>query len=359
MLWAKTRSHARYNLASSGVAHYSLSGLPVRLEELELSGPSAYGYAPLQKALAAKCGVPEECVVAATGTALANHLAMAATVAPGDEVLIEQPAYEPLVALAHYFGAEVKRFERSFDEGFRVDPREVERKLTSRTRLIVLTNLYNPTSALITRDVLGRVGEAARAIGARVLVDEVYLDAMFEEAPPTAFSLGEEFIVTSSLTKAYGLSGLRCGWVLAAPALAERMWRLNDLFGVIPAHVAELLSVVALEHLDEVAARARRLIETNRRLLDAFLDARSDLECVRPNFGTVVFPRLKGGGDTEALCRLLRERYETSVVPGSFFEMPAHFRIGLGGNSETMAEGLRRVGLALDDMAAESGISAS
>ncbi|HEY6190285.1 MAG TPA: aminotransferase class I/II-fold pyridoxal phosphate-dependent enzyme [Pyrinomonadaceae bacterium] len=348
MHWAKTRAAARFNLASSGLKPYPLAELAVKLEDLELSGPSFYGYEPLQKALAAKCGAPVESVVAATGTSMANHLVMAALIKPGDEVLIEHPTYELLIALAKYLGAEVVRFTRPREQGFRLDADEVARRISPRTRLIVLTNLHNPTSALTSLETLERLGEVARRAHARVLVDEVYLDALFENSPRSAFHLGEAFITTNSLTKVYGLSGLRCGWILADPLLAERLWRLNDLFGVIPSHAAERLSCAALENLDHIAARARRLLETNRGLLNDFYRSREELDWTEQEFGTISFPRLKRG-NADDLCALLAEKYETSVVPGKFFEMPQHFRIGIGCDTRTLEEGLERLGQALKD----------
>jgi hypothetical protein len=349
MQWAKTRSQARYNLASSGLVNYPLSALPLSVEDLELSGRSLYGYEPLQKALAAKCGVPPECVVAATGTSMANHLAMASLLERGDEVLIEHPTYELLLAVAHYLGADVKRFTRSFEHGFRIDPQEVARHVTARTRLIVLTNLHNPTGVLTDQATLEELREIARATGALILVDEVYLDAVFERTPRSAFHLGEEFITTCSLTKVYGLSGLRCGWILARPELAREMWHLTDLFGVIPAHAAERLSCTALDNLPGIAAHARRLLHANRELLNSFFSSRSELDWMEHQFGTVSFPRLRRG-DVDELCQLLREKYETSVVPGRFFEMPQHFRIGVGGETITLAAGLERLGKALDEI---------
>ena len=349
MQWAKTRSQARFNLASSGLRNYSLASLPVKLEDLELSGASLYGYEPLQAALAARCEVAPECVVAATGTSMANHLVMAAVLKPGDEVLIEHPVYELLVTVAQYLGAEVKRFARRAEEGFALDPEQVEHMVSARTRLIVLTNLHNPTSALVNQEALKQLGEIARGVGAQILVDEVYLDAMFEDAPPSAFHLGEQFITTNSLTKVYGLSGLRCGWILARPELAERLWRLNDLFGVVAAHPAERLSCVALEHLETIAAHARRLLQTNGRLLNSFFASQDKLDWTAHRFGTTSFPRLKQGSADE-LCRLLATKYETSVVPGGFFEMPQHFRIGIGGDTGALTEGLERLGGALAEV---------
>ncbi len=347
--WAKTSSQARFNLATSGVIHYPMAELGATIDDVELSGPSWYGYEPLQKALAAKCGVSPDNVVAATGTSMANYMVMAAILEPGDEALVERPAYDPLVSVAAFLGASVNRFDRRFENGFRIDPGEVERALTNRTRLIVITNMHNPSSALADHETLRRVGEIARSARARVLVDEVYLEALFDQAPRSAFHLGPEFVTTSSLTKAYGLSGLRCGWILAEPELAKKIWRLNDLFGNIPAHPAERLSVIALKNLDTIGARARALIEKNQPVLDQFLDSRNDLTTVRPGFGTVVAPRVKRGR-VDQLCSLLRQKYETSVVPGRFFEMADHIRIGIACDPEMLAGGLDRLGGALDEL---------
>jgi aspartate/methionine/tyrosine aminotransferase len=348
MHWAKTQSAARFNLATSGVISFPLSGLPVTLEDLEISIGGSYGYEPLQHALAAKCGVPAECIVAATGTSMANHLAMAALVEPGDEVLMETPTYELLVSAALYLGARVEYFDRPSEAGFAIDPRGIARKVTSRTKLIVITNLHNPTSTYTDDETLRSVGEIARDAGAHVLVDEVYLDSAFDLAPRTAFHLGDEFVVTSSLTKVYGLSGLRCGWIVAKPDLTSKIWRLNDLFGVIPAHAAERLSVIALGALDQVKSRSKTLLDANRREAWRALSECRGLDITFPPFGTVLFPRLRSGRVDE-LCDLLRTKYETSVVPGSFFYAPEHFRVGLGGDTAMTKEGLARLAAAVNE----------
>jgi aspartate/methionine/tyrosine aminotransferase len=294
MEWAKTRSAARFNLASSGVAAFPLAELGARIEDLEVCGDSAYGYAPLQERLARKAGVPADHVVHATGTSMANLLVLAAAAAAGDEVLIEEPTYGLLVDASRFLRHEIRRFPRRAEAGFRLDPRDVERALTPRTRLVVLTNLHNPSSAFTPPEHLRVIGDAARSVGARVLIDEVYLESYAVLGRPwgSAARLGPEFVVTSSLTKAYGLSGLRCGWVVAEPDLARRIWRLNDLFGVIPAHPAELLSVLALDRLDRVAERARRILRTNTKGVNAFLAARPDLECEFVDGGIIAFSRL-------------------------------------------------------------------
>ena len=338
--WAKLAPPARFPLNWSGVGSVPLAALPVRIEDLEITGPPGYAWPQLSEALARRYGVATECIVHAAGTSMANHLAMASLLEPGDEVAIERPAYEPLVSLASYLGASIRRFDRTPDFG--IDPQAAARALTPRTKLIVVTNLHNPSSVLCDVAPLGELGP-------RVLVDEVYLDAVWDARPRSAIHLGPQFIVTSSLTKVYGLSGLRCGWIVATPELAHDMRRLTELCDNNMPHVAERLSLIALQHLAALAERSRSLLTRNRALLDAFLDSRTDLEAVRTPWGTTSFPRFLGG-DTRALCELLRDRFETSVVPGHFFDRPDHFRIGLGCETEILRGGLERLGAGLDSL---------
>ncbi|MGA3203112.1 MAG: pyridoxal phosphate-dependent aminotransferase [Bryobacteraceae bacterium] len=344
MPWAKRRSHAKYNLATSGVAHWKLRDLPIKIEDLEISGPSYYGFEPLQNALSKHLGVSPDRIVAATGTSMANYLAMASVLKPGDEVLIEHPTYELIVDVALEIGAQIRRFKRS-KSTFSVDLCSIKEALTPQTKLICVSNLHNPTSALTGEETMKELG----SLGVRIMVDEVYLDAAFDQKPCSAALLGDQFIVTSSLTKVYGLSGLRCGWILADPELCERMWLLNDVFGNIPAHMAELASVIALGELPRILEKVKARLDANRAALWKFLNSREELEVFKPPFGTVVFPRLKRGS-VDQMCDLLRTKYETTVVPGKFFDMPDHFRIGIGGDLDPLEEGLRRLGLTLDEL---------
>jgi aspartate/methionine/tyrosine aminotransferase len=350
MHWAKTRPKAKFDLALSGILNLPFAELDVKLSDLELHGDNAYGYRPLVDALASHRHVaPENVVTVSGGTSMANHLAMAALLSHGDEVLIEQPTYDPLLAIAEYLGANTKRFPRRFEDGFKIDIVELEKQITPRTRLVVLTNLHNPSSALVEETTLRQIGQRARDVGARVLVDEVYLEAMFENPPESAVLLGPEFVATSSLTKGYGLSGLRCGWILAEPELAKRIRRLDDIFAASAPNVMERLSVAAVAQLPKIAARANALLETNRRTLDDFFTTRDDVDFVPTKFGTTSFPRLRNG-NADQLCSLLIEKYETAVVPGRFFESPNHIRIGMCCEPELFTAGVERLGKALDEL---------
>lgn len=349
MHWFKVQTPAAFNLSSSEVPHFRLDRLSLTLDDLDLDGASHPRYGPLRQAIAQQYRVEADRVVTANGTSMANFLAMATLIAPGDEVIFELPSYGPMLSSASFLGANIKRVERVAADGFRIDLDQLDRMSGPATRLIAITNLHNPSGTLLEDGDLRSIAEIARRCGARVLVDEVYLDSA---VPPRATSalLGPQFVVTNSLTKVYGLSGLRCGWILAEPELAERMWRLNDLFGVNQPHQSEMLSCFAFRHLAEIADGNADRLRTNRSIFNEFVASRSDLEAVVSEQGITAFPRWRGG-DADPLHELLRARYDTAIVPGRWFEMPDHFRIGLGGDTEMLVEGLARIGSALDELA--------
>src|SRR5438132_2679220 len=142
MQWAKKRPKVKYDLALSGILDLPFAELDAKIEDVDLNGDNSYGYRPLIDALASHCDVaPESVVTICGGTSMANHLAMAAALEHGDEVLIEEPTYEPILAVAEYFGARIKRFPRSFEKGYQIDVEELSKAITPRTRVIVLTNL--------------------------------------------------------------------------------------------------------------------------------------------------------------------------------------------------------------------------
>jgi hypothetical protein len=343
----KHQPSARFDLSSSGVQRIGLGELGVKIDELELSGSSAYGDEELLGLIAARAGVPSECVVLSMGTTLANHVAMAALFDAGDEVLIEQPTYDPLIYTARLLGAEIRRLPRREENGFGVDLDELRRAMTPRTRAIVLCNLHNPTSARIGEEELRAIGEIAAGVGARVLVDEVYRETVWGEEKRHAFSLGGNFVVTSSLTKAFGLGGLRCGWILAEPELAGRMRRMQELYHGDHVYMAERLSIIALRSLASLESRARRRLDANRDCAAEMLAAHSKVRAKVYEFGTTVALRLPRSSADE-FCKLL-SRYEVAAASGAYFEMPQYIRIGLGGEPELFREGLARILQALDE----------
>lgn len=355
MAWMKDPPPAAFDLRGSNLLHCEVGDLPGAREALALDGPHEDGYEPLKEAIGDRYGLPSNSVAVATGTSGANFLVCGALVRPGDHVVVERPTYDPLLAIPRFLGAEVTRFERRYEDGFAVDPDRVARALTSRTRLVIITNLHNPTGALTTPDVLEAVRVAASRVGAKVLVDEVYLDSVpgLDQAPAAVLSPG--LLSTASLTKAYGLSGLRAGWVLAEPEIVELIKRVRDIVDAVGPFPTEVLAHLAFKRLSILRDRARGILEPNLARISALVESRSELEWIPPAGGSVGFPRVRGMHDTREFVERLRSRYDTGVVPGYFFEAPQHFRVALGGRTEVLEEGLARLGRALDEMKGHQG----
>jgi aspartate/methionine/tyrosine aminotransferase len=347
MEWSKSRPAARLDLAASNLKACTVDELPGAREALELSGRNDEGYGPLLDAIAGRYGVAPNQVAAGTGCSGANFLALASAVSPGDEVLVERPAYDPLIGAARLLGAAIVRFDRPASNGFVIDPDRVQAAVTSRTRAIILTTPHNPTGVLTSDETLTALGRIAARAGAILLVDEVYRDVAAATcgAPPAA-RLGEAVVTTNSLTKSYGFAGLRCGWTIASAALTRRIRRARDVVDGTGAFPPDRLARVAFEHLEALHARGRAITGANLARVRAFLDGRRDLACTIGD-GPLVFPRLSGSASADAFAARLFERYDTAVVPGRFFEMPAHFRIALGGDPQMFDEGLSAVERAL------------
>ena len=353
MAWAKLHVRQRVSLSGSNLLHCELADLPGAREALELHGDNDSGYRPLVEAIASTYGVTPDMVAVAQGTSGANFLVFAALVKAGDDVLVERPGYDPLMGPPALLGANVVRFDRRFEDGYRLDPDAVRAAITPRTRLIVVTNAHNPTGVVAADVDLDEIGRIAEKHGARVLVDEVYLDtAAFAPARPAA-TRSPVFISTNSLTKSYGLAGLRCGWVIAAPDVAEGVRRARDIVDGSGPFPTERLSVLAFSMLDRLAARAQRILTANGRAMREFLASRTDLEVVLPHAGTIVFPRIRGVQDAGPFVERLARDFDTDVVPGHFFQAPAHFRVAFGGRAEVLAEGLAQLRKALDTMSPE------
>lgn len=344
MEWAKGRPRPAIDLAGSNLLAVPLDELPGAREAVDLAGESPEGYVPLVERIAARYGVAPENVATGVGCSGANFLALAALVETGDDVLVESPGYDPLPAAAAMLGANVRTFERRFEERWRLDPDRIAASITPRTRVVVVTNPHNPSGVLAGEDDLFALAEVAGKSSATVLVDEVYLD--LPGGRPAA-TLSPAFVSTNSLTKAYGLASLRCGWALASPELTERIRRARDVVDVWSPIPADRLSVLAFQAIDRLAERARGLFLANSPLVASFLLGRPELECV-PSRATIALPRFRDGRDASPFVEKLFREHGVAVVPGTFFDSPSHFRIAFGGATNGLKRGLEAISSSLE-----------
>lgn len=347
MAWAKSRTPGKYDLAASNMLACTIDDLAGARAALSLDGTNENGYPPLLEAIASRYGVATSRVMTGSGCSGANFLVMAALLSHGDDVVIERPYYDPLAGAARLAGATVNFLDRTFEDGYALDVEALAKAMTSRTRLVILTNPHNPSGVLLSDDTIVAAAEAAAKRGAFLLVDEVYLDIvnLLGEGPrqAPAARLAPNVISTSSLTKSYGLNALRCGWAIASDDVAERIRRARDVVDGIAAVPAERLSVLAFAQMDTLADRARAIVSRN---LDAFrvwaIGVRQ-LELAAPPRATIVFPRVKRVRDTRAFAEELHREHGVDVVPGHFFGEPRNIRIGLAGRPDVVQEGLSRL----------------
>jgi len=349
MTWAKHHPRARYDLCGSNLLHCTLEDLPGGREAVELMAHNDDGYAPLVEAIARRYGVSTERVTTASGAAGATFMALGALIRPGDTILAEWPGYDPQRGAARFLDAHIDTFDRSWSIGFALDPDRIAAALTPATRVVMLTNLHNPSGVYTDGETFLAIGELAESAGAKVLVDEVYLEgAAGVDATPAALR-SDVFITVSSLTKSFGLAGLRLGWALGDPQTIEGIRRVRDVVDGTGAVPSERLGVVAFQHIDRLLARAHAILEPHWHMLSDFVESRPELEWVAPALGScVAFPRLAGLADAGPFVDMARDEFGVGVVPGRYFGAPAHFRVAIGGERKTVEGGLEALGRALD-----------
>ena len=313
-----------------------------------------------EERVAARYRVPPENVIALHGTSHGNLVTAMTLIEPGCNVIVETPAYEPVLSVFQYFNVEIRRLERRFEDGFVPRLDELESIADGGSRILVLTNLHNPSGAYIDEMLLVELAAVMKRCGGYVLVDEVYLDFMFEDAPPPAAMLGANIITTSSLTKVYGLGTLRLGWAIARPSLIAKIRPAFDRTIGNPSFPSLLIGLEVFEDFERFVSLSKSRAEKNRAHFIEWLEGDQYLETVVPRAGIISFPKLKEEMlerfDTLDLFTHLRDKYNTTIVPGKFFDgMSAHFRLGIGAPLAELAPSLENLGKALVDLSSRRG----
>jgi aspartate/methionine/tyrosine aminotransferase len=332
------------DLASSGIPHASWSELGAPEPDSDDVG----AYARFRDLIATYNDVPATEVLPALGTSQAVFLAYAAMLSPGDEVLVEHPGYEPLTRAAEGLGAVVRTYERRAADGFRVSPEAVAGAVTARTRVVVVTNLHNPTGVRTSDATLRELASIAEARGAYLLVDEVY--APFDDLADdrvlraTARKLAPNVVAVSSLTKCYGVGMHRVGWVLGPPEIVERAsTAMIATCGHLPlSHAAR--GAVILENLGTLSKRAKGILAGKRAIAGEWASRLPDATWSAPEsglFGLVTFP---GRGELLPQIESWATDHGVLVGAGTFFGVPNGFRLSWASLArDRFEEGLARL----------------
>jgi aspartate/methionine/tyrosine aminotransferase len=225
------------------------------------------------------------------------------------------------------------------------------RKLVkSNTKLISLTHPNNPTGSVITESEIKEAIEIAEDAGAYLMVDETYRDLIFGSPPPLAASMSPIAISLTSMSKTWGLPGIRIGWAVADNSIVEAIRAVREQITICNSSVGEAIAKEVLQKKDEILVKITKAVRANFKIVQEWMDSQDWLEWIEPKSGVIGAPRLRRGGSTDELCKLLVTKYRTFTVPGSRLEMDGYFRLGFGGEQEELVKGLEQLGKALKEI---------
>lgn len=350
-----------YDMSESGIRAVTLremARLGFDVEEM-LDTPLGYsqsnGTIALRERLAALYpGATADHIEVTNGTSEANYLLALSQLRQGDRFALEVPNYMQLWGVPRSVGAEVNVFHlRPRDcEQWELDWEEFERAVQPGTKLVYITNPNNPTGSVLSSADMGRIVERCEAVGAYLIADEVYQGAEIDgPLTPSFWGMSDRVIVTSGLSKAYGIPGVRIGWIVAQPDVVAQCWMQHDYLSIGPNKLSDALARVAVEPRvrEHLYGRTRAILNENEPVVEEWVASFGDfLTHIRPAAAAMAFVRYASDQPSEAVAEWVRSNQSTLIVPGSHLGLEGYLRIWTGGKPEFLREGLRRVGVGLD-----------
>jgi len=355
-LW---ENRVRHNLSESGVAPFTLEEL-CNLTGLDPSDTSlGYGHtdgSPLlrERIAALYPGATADDVLVTSGSAEANFIACWRLVEPGDRVVIVTPTYGQTPGLAEGLGADVVELPLEEERGWQPAPGAAAEMIRDGTRLVVITNPNNPTGAVLSPASMNEIVEAAERVGATILADEVYAGAeLAGPVTPTAWGQASRVLVGASLSKAYGLPGLRIGWLVADSSWRNELWARKDYTTIAPSVLCDRLAAAAMESeiRKQILARARGILNAHLAILNEWTDGYDGILRFRPpDAGAIALVNYDLDIDSATLAERLRVEQSTLIVPGIQFGREGFFRIGFGYSEGHLRGGLAGLSSLLDQL---------
>jgi len=345
------------DIGSSGVESFSMAELrkllritPDELDRIVFNDSHTIGNPELRAALARRFGGGDPGRVMATqGSSEAIFLTMNAMLRTGDEVVVMDPSYQQLFAMAESLGCRLKHWPLRDERAFAPDIEELEGLISSHTRMIVVNFPHNPTGVTISREDQARLIEMAARVGAYLIWDGAFAELTYDEPPlPDPSLYYERAISFGTLSKAYGLPGLRVGWCFASPDILSRFAHLRDYTILHLSPLVEFIAQRAIENAEMLLDIRLQQARANRRILADWVEEQDEaVSWVSPRGGVCAFLRLNEVTDVEALCRHLADVYNTLLVPGICFNRPRHVRLGFGCSTPRLEAGLSNLSILL------------
>jgi aspartate/methionine/tyrosine aminotransferase len=348
----------QFNLADSsvkcvGTREWLDAGEQEDLLNTGLFYPQVNGTQLLRTRIAALYpGASADSVLVTVGAAQANAMVCSALLSQGDELVVVSPGYRQVWGLALNAGCVVKEAPRDPDQHWRLDLDQLESLISPRTRLVSIVNPNNPTGSILSEVEVDRIVAACARVGAWLHADEVYASTEVADGVRARSFWGryDRLICVNSLSKAYGLSGLRVGWLVSAPAMIEALWRRHEYAVIAAAAPSMTLAAIALqpEKSAWLIERQRRMSRAGRALLRSWIEASSGLVSVAPSAATCLgFVRYDLPINSYDVAERIREQASVLVAPGSYLGAEGHLRITVGYDEVKVSAALDRIGSTL------------
>ena len=347
-----------YDMSESGVRPLTLRELVEMGFDLDgfMDQPLGYsqsnGTVALRERLAAIYpGAGVDSIQVTNGTSEANYVIALSRLRPGDEVAMEVPNYMQMPGVARSLGATVRTFRLIQDAGWEPDWDEFERAVTPRTRLLYLSNPNNPTGSILSSAAMERIVRRCETTGTYLVADEVYLGAEIDcERTASFWGMSDRAIVTSGLSKAYGIPGVRVGWLVGPRDVVADTWTQHDYLTIGPNKLSDRLAQIAVEpqNRERCYARTRAILRHNLPIAREWIASfAGGLSWREPRAGAIALVRYAADVPSVEIAERVRTRQSTLIVPGSHVGLEGYLRIWLGGTEDFLREGLRRIGLEL------------
>jgi len=343
-----------FDLSESGVYPVCLRELSEMGFDLEwaLDTPLSYsqsnGTPELREALTKiYAGATIDQIEVTNGTSEANYLVALSQLREGDEFALEIPNYMQLWGVPRSLAARVNRFQLRPESNWEPDWEQFEEAVNPRTRLVYVSNPNNPTGSVLSRESMERIVGRCDEVDAYLMADEVYLGAeIHHPRTPSFWGMSDRVLVTSGLSKAYGIPGVRIGWIVGPESIVQECWTQHDSVTISPNKLSDAVARIAVEpqNRERLYARGRDLLRGNLQIMESWVENLGEgFEFTPPAAGAMCFIKYPGSISSVDLCERIRENQNTLIVPGAHLGMEGYVRVWMGGRPDYLTGGLERL----------------
>ncbi len=348
-------SNIRYNLSESSVTDIKMGELNLQLNDLKLEYIGHRGKPELRRLIVKDCcNLNKENVLLTNGAAGALFIINSSLLTVNDHLIVVRPNYATNIEVPRTIGCSISFIDLQFEEAWKLDPQKIEAAIQPNTKLISITSPHNPTGMLISEEEINEIIRIAELHNIYLLIDETYRDTCFKTPYPITATKSKKVICVSSLSKAYGLPGLRMGWLITQDeTIMERFLAAKEMICISNSALDEEVAYQFYLEKEKFAITINQKAMMNFHLLKEWLQKETRMEAVLPQGGVVCFSRFKEdlNIDTAKFYSLLMNKYQTMVGPGHWFEMPdSCMRIGFGWTDDLVfKKGLENISAAIEE----------